>query len=91
MSIISTDAIIPFMPRTAHTPHVKPNLSINRIGKDTKLKNDLKENSRQQPDLTAWLLAHHQTQGSPEQNKDMSNQAENSETEGHYKHIDTLV
>ncbi|AWB67859.1 hypothetical protein C2869_16125 [Saccharobesus litoralis] len=87
MSIINTDAIIPFMPRVAQVRQTPAKLNITKVKKDEKSQNNLQENKKQ-ADLNNWLLSHH------DQNSNEGGSLDEANTDGEKsttKHIDILA
>jgi hypothetical protein len=85
--VISTDAIIPFMPRTVQVQQSPPKLNITRVKKNEKMENSL-ENQLPQKDLSQWLLYHHQADDKPEEHEPEAN---NDNKSNPTKHIDILA
>ena len=72
--LISTDLIIPFIPRVLQTQQTPPKLNISRVKKNEKPANDLTEN-KPEKDLSPWLLNHHQPKQEEPQQQDSGEQA----------------
>ncbi|NTS78446.1 hypothetical protein HR060_16475 [Catenovulum sp. SM1970] len=84
MMLITTDVLIPFMPRAIQNKLKPERLNIKKVEKEAKSKNDLTSEDRPNTDLSHYVLRHHKA---PYQDDN----EEDAKAKKQTKHIDIMA